>query len=32
MSSQVMKIGSIILSQSERLAKKSGPPNIADDQ
>ena len=30
MSSQVMKIGSIILSQSERLAIKSGPLNIAE--
>ena len=28
MSSQVMKIGSIILSQSERLAKKAEPLNI----
>ena len=32
MSSQVMKIGSIILSPSERLAIKSGLLNIADTQ
>ena len=32
MSSQVMKIGSIILSPSESLAIKSGPLNIADAQ
>ena len=32
MSLKVMKIGSIILSPSERLAIKSGPLNIADDQ
>ena len=32
MSSQVMKIGSIILSPSERLAIKSGLLNIADAQ
>ena len=32
MSSQVMKIGSIILSPSESLAIKSGPLNIADTQ
>ena len=32
MSSQVMKIGSIILNPSESLAIKSGPLNIADAQ
>ena len=32
MLSQVMKIGSIILSPSESLAIKSGPLNIADAQ
>ena len=32
MSSQVMKIGSLILSPSESLAIKSGPLNIADVQ
>ena len=32
MSSQVIKIGSIILSPSESLAIKSGPLNIADAQ
>ena len=32
MSSEVIKIGSIILSLSERLAIKSGPLNIADAQ
>ena len=32
MSSQVMKIESIILSPSESLAIKSGPLNIADVQ
>ena len=32
MSSQVMKIGSIILSPSESLAIKSGPLNIAEAQ
>ena len=32
MSSQVMKTGSINLSQSESLAIKSGPLNIADAQ
>ena len=32
MSSQVIKIGSIILSLSESLAIKAGPLNIADAQ
>ena len=32
MSSEVMKIGSIILSPSKRLAIKSGPLNKADVQ
>ena len=32
MSSQVMKIGYIILSPSESLAIQSGPLNIADAQ